>query len=85
MPVEKDGIVQVSKTRVSPTLLPTAHLVDNTDDISCATTLSVDPFRALCQLREEYIFAFSGFNERKLTKCEVFDTQRGVWQEVSPI
>ena len=34
---------------------------------------SIDPFKALCQLRDEYIFVFSGFNERKLTHCEVFD------------
>ena len=46
---------------------------------------SIDPFKALCQLRDEYIFVFSGFNERKLTHCEVFDAQRGLWKDIAPI
>ena len=46
---------------------------------------SIDPFKALCQIRDEYIFVFSGFNERKLTHCEVFDAQRGLWKEVAHI
>ena len=46
---------------------------------------SIDPFKALCQLRDEYIFVFSGFNERKLTHCEVFDAQRGIWKEIAHI
>ena len=44
---------------------------------------SIDPFKALCQLRDEYIFVFSGFNERKLTHCEVFDAQRSLWKEIA--
>jgi hypothetical protein len=31
------------------------------------------------------VFAFSGFNDRKLSKCEVFDVQRGIWKEITPI
>ena len=46
---------------------------------------SIDPFKALCQIRDEYIFVFSGFNERKLTHCEVFDAQRGLWKEIAHI
>ena len=46
---------------------------------------SIDPFKALCQIRDEYIFVFSGFNERKLTQCEVFDAQRGLWKEIAQI
>jgi hypothetical protein len=52
------------------------HLLENTEDTqSCITSISsADPYKMLCQVREEYIFAFSGFNDRKLSKCEVFDS-----------
>ena len=46
---------------------------------------SIDPFKALCQIKEEHIFVFSGFNERKLINCEAFDTQRGIWKEIASI
>eukprot|EP00349_Pseudokeronopsis_sp_Brazil_P012382 CAMPEP_0202978792 /NCGR_PEP_ID=MMETSP1396-20130829/85117_1 /ASSEMBLY_ACC=CAM_ASM_000872 /TAXON_ID= /ORGANISM="Pseudokeronopsis sp., Strain Brazil" /LENGTH=313 /DNA_ID=CAMNT_0049717921 /DNA_START=1420 /DNA_END=2358 /DNA_ORIENTATION=- len=44
-----------------------------------------DPFRALCKVREEFIFVFSGFNDQKLFSCECLDIQRGVWREISSI
>lgn len=37
-------------------------------------SVAMDPFKALCQIKEEYIFVFSGFNEKKLLNCEVLDT-----------
>jgi N-acetylneuraminic acid mutarotase len=36
-------------------------------------------------IREEYIFVFSGFNDKKLLHCEVFDVQRGIWREIAQI
>ena len=38
-------------------------------DTSCIT----DPFRALCRVKEEFIFVFSGFNDQKLLSCEALD------------
>ena len=32
-------------------------------------------------MKEEYIFVFSGFNEKFLTSIEVFDVTRGIWRE----
>ena len=45
----------------------------------------VDPFKMLFQVRQEYIFVFSGFNEKKLLHCEVFDVQRNAWSEIASI
>ncbi len=33
------------------------------------------------KMKEEYIFVFSGFNEKFLTSVEVFDVTRGIWRE----
>ena len=44
-----------------------------------------DPFRALCRMKEEFIFVFSGFNDTKLLSCELFDVQRGIWKEIAQI
>eukprot|EP00350_Pseudokeronopsis_sp_OXSARD2_P001767 CAMPEP_0170547266 /NCGR_PEP_ID=MMETSP0211-20121228/5624_1 /TAXON_ID=311385 /ORGANISM="Pseudokeronopsis sp., Strain OXSARD2" /LENGTH=66 /DNA_ID=CAMNT_0010852173 /DNA_START=2646 /DNA_END=2846 /DNA_ORIENTATION=- len=33
------------------------------------------------KMKDEYIFVFSGFNERFLTSVEVFDVTRGIWRE----
>lgn len=44
-----------------------------------------DPFKALCRMKEEYVFVFSGFNDSKLFTCEVLDIQRGVWKEIAQI
>lgn len=46
---------------------------------------SIDPFKLLCQTRQEYIFVFSGFNERKLTHCEMYDIQRGIWSPIASL
>jgi len=35
----------------------------------------------LLRVKEEYIFVFSGFDERFLTSVEVFDVTRGIWRE----
>eukprot|EP00347_Sterkiella_histriomuscorum_P017673 403348434 len=40
-----------------------------------------DNFDTLFKMKEEYIFVFSGFNERFLTSVEVFDVTRGIWRE----
>lgn len=44
-----------------------------------------DPFKALCRMKEEFIFVFSGFNDSKLFSCEALDIQRGVWKEITCI
>lgn len=49
------------------------------------TTITADPFKGLCQIKEEFIFVFSGFNEKKLLCCETLDTQRGIWKEIATI
>ena len=36
-------------------------------------TSVADPFRALCRMKEEFIFVFSGFNDAKLLSCEAYD------------
>lgn len=41
--------------------------------ISTLSSSMTDPLQALCHIREEYIFTFSGFNDKKLLHCEVFD------------
>jgi len=46
----------------------------NSNVSQLSTSVAMDPFKALCQIKEEYIFVFSGFNERKLLHCEMFDT-----------
>jgi hypothetical protein len=38
-------------------------------------------FENLMKMKEEYIFVFSGFNEKFLTSVEVFDVTRGIWRE----
>ncbi len=42
---------------------------------------SLADFENLFQMKEEYIFVFSGFNDRFLTSVEVFDVTRGIWRE----
>lgn len=37
------------------------------------TSTLTDPFRALCRMKEEHLFIFSGFNDAKLLVCEAFD------------
>jgi hypothetical protein len=34
----------------------------------------------LMKMKEEYIFAMSGFNEKYVTSIEVFDVSRGIWR-----
>ncbi len=41
----------------------------------------INSYDTLFKMREEYIFVFSGFNERFLTSVEVFDVTRGIWRE----
>ena len=53
--------------------------------MSAMDTSANDPFRALCRMKEEFIFVFSGFNDSKLLSCEALDIQRGVWKEVAQI
>ena len=48
-------------------------------------TSVADPFRALCRMKEEFIFVFSGFNDTKLLTCEAYDVQRGIWREIAQI
>ena len=48
-------------------------------------TSVADPFRALCRVKEEFIFVFSGFNDSKLLACEAYDVVRGVWKEIAEI
>jgi hypothetical protein len=36
----------------------------------------------LCRIKEEFVFVFSGYNESKLSVCEAFDVQKGVWKEI---
>ena len=43
----------------------------------------MDPFKALCRMKDESLFVFSGFNESKLVVCEAFDVSMGVWKEVA--
>ena len=35
----------------------------------------------LMKMKEEYIFVFSGFNDRFVTSIEVFDVSRGIWRD----
>lgn len=42
------------------------------------TTIDMDH---LMKMKEEYIFVFSGFNERFVTSIEVFDVTRGIWRD----
>ena len=35
----------------------------------------------LMKIKEEYIFAMSGFNEKYVTSIEVFDVTRGIWRD----
>lgn len=46
--------------------------------------MSLD-FDNLFKMKEEYIFVFSGFNEKFLTSVEVFDVTRGIWREFTEI
>lgn len=53
--------------------------------MSMDTSMASDPFKALCRMKEEFIYVFSGFNDSKLLSCEVLDVQRGVWKEITQI
>lgn len=33
------------------------------------------------KMKEEYIFAVSGINEKFVTSIEVFDVTRGIWRD----
>lgn len=35
----------------------------------------------LMKMKEEYIFAVSGFNDKFVTSIEVFDVTRGIWRD----
>lgn len=35
----------------------------------------------LMKMKEEYIFVFSGFNDRFVASIEVFDVARGIWRD----
>lgn len=47
--------------------------------------MATDPFKALCRVKDEFLFVFSGFNDQKLMVCEAYDVQRGVWKEIQAI
>ena len=62
--------------------LSSQSLMTSNNGCVSADTSTNDPFRALCRMKEEFIFVFSGFNDQKLFTCECLDVQRGVWKEV---
>jgi hypothetical protein len=39
----------------------------------------------LFKVKEEFIFVFSGFNDRFLTSVEVLDVTRGIWREFADV
>eukprot|EP00351_Strombidinopsis_sp_SopsisLIS2011_P005393 CAMPEP_0116871122 /NCGR_PEP_ID=MMETSP0463-20121206/1340_1 /TAXON_ID=181622 /ORGANISM="Strombidinopsis sp, Strain SopsisLIS2011" /LENGTH=154 /DNA_ID=CAMNT_0004508963 /DNA_START=2175 /DNA_END=2639 /DNA_ORIENTATION=- len=49
------------------------------------TNSFVDPFRGLAQIKQEFVFVFSGFNSQKLVTCEAYDVQRGIWKSICSI
>ena len=42
-------------------------------------------YENIFKMKEEYMFVFSGFNDRFLTSVEVYDVTRGIWREFSDL